>query len=137
MEGGDHALFRARMSLDGSLYVAAMLTDSMLMTDDVTFTARLGKACLLDGLIGWDLLDDEGVPIPCTREVLESGRLSWSETLEGLAEKAAGLYGEEALAPLVRAATSMRKDAASSGTGQTESLTSRTQRRSSKPRRRS
>lgn len=134
---GDVALFRPRLTLEGSLEVAAMLANTDLLADESRFMARLGKICLTDGLVWWNLQDDEGKPIPVSRAVLESGALSWDETLEPLANKAADLYGEEALRPLARMADSTRPVAPSSESGPTRPSTSRNRASSSKGRTRS
>lgn len=134
---GDVALFRPRLTLDGSLEVASILANTDLLTDESRFMARLGKICLVDGLVWWNLQDDEGKPIPLSRAVLESGALSWDGTLEPLANHAADKYGEEALRPLARMAALGKQAATSSPRGRTGPSTSRSPRSSSKPRTRS
>lgn len=134
---GDVALFRPRMTLEGSLEVTAMLSDTDLLSNEARFMARLGKICLTDGLVWWNLQDDQGNPVPLSRAVLESGALSWEETLEPLANKAADLYGEEALRPLARMADSASPVASSSENGPTQPSTSPSRRSSSKGRTRS
>ena len=134
---GDVALLRPRLTLEGSLEVASMLTNTDLLSDEARFLSRLGAICLWDGLLWWNLQDDDGQPIPVSREVLRSGALDWGETLEPLANKAADLYGEEALRPLARMAASTKEVATSSGSGRTGRSTSPTSTRSSSPRKRS
>ena len=76
----------------------------------------LGMVYLTDGLIRWDLLDDEGQPVPLS--AIQDGSLDWNTTLMPLANEADALYQESVLAPFRRA-----KARKSSPSGQTDDST--------------
>ena len=49
--------------------------------------------------MSWNLVDEDGEPVPVTREALEE--LRWEDAYE-LADRADDLYGAQVLAPLLK-----------------------------------
>lgn len=114
---GDKAWLRPRLTAEGGLhatYLAQTATE-----ESATYTA-LGMAFLVDGLVRWTLLDDEGQPVPTDEATLRSGSIDWDGTLATIAERGFALYTESVVNPLQRG----RK--APSRRGRTEASTSPT-----------
>lgn len=85
---------------------------------------KLGMAYAIHGIAQWDLLDEHGKPVPVNAATV--GAIKWTE-IEPVADKAATLYSEEVLVPLVARLSKF------SPRGRTAGSTSRKP-RSSKPR---
>ncbi len=86
---------------------------------------HLGRAYAEHGIVNWTFLDDDGEPVPCTKENIS--RLSWA-VIYPVAERGDTLYAEELLAPL------RDRPLKSSPSGRTARSTSATKRTTS-PRR--
>lgn len=91
---GDFAYLKPKA--DVSIGLAAHQVISM-GGDPVRIQVGLGKAYLTYGVVRWDILGENGRPAP-VEATLET--LDWADVME-VAEKAADLYGESVLAPLV------------------------------------
>jgi hypothetical protein len=92
-----------------------------------TVTEKLGRLYVERGVVRWSFVDDGGEPVPVTRALL--GRLNW-DAIFPIANKAAELYSEALVRPLVAQASK------SSSNGHTAPSTSPKSRRSpSRPRR--
>lgn len=94
--GEDVALLRPRLLPGDAMAALAALDPSH---DEATIQRDLGMAFLRGGLIGWNILDDEGDAIPIY--AIDNGALDWDTTLRPVAERAADLYTEGLLRPLV------------------------------------
>lgn len=86
---------------------------------------KLGMAYCIHGIAAWDLLDEHGKPVPVNAATVQA--IKWSE-IEPVADKAATLYSEEVLVPLVARLSKFSRP------GRTAGSTS-ARPRSSKPRR--
>lgn len=92
--GGDTVHLRPALDVGGGLLVAGALSD-----DDGTIVERLGRAYLVAGIVSWTFTDARGEPVPVTpRNIL---RLRFSGPMVDVADKAASLYGDTVLTPLV------------------------------------
>lgn len=85
--------------------------------DPVALARVLGLIFLADGLVRWDIRDDDGAPIPLAAAL--DGSLSWEETVYPIADEADRLYAESVLAPFRKV-----KVPTSSPTGPTDDSTS-------------
>jgi len=120
---GDVADLRPFLDYSGGAEALAAIQSVLFDTD--RFAEVLGPVFIRRGVVGWNLLDDEGDPVPVTREALDA--LRWEDAYE-LADKADDLYGGQVLAPLVK------RMPASSKNGQTNASTRPARKRSPKPR---
>ena len=84
---------------------------------------KLGVSYAIHGIAAWDLLDEHGKSLPINAATVQA--IKWTE-IEPVADKAAELYAEEVLVPLVA------RLSRSSRTGQTAGSTSATRRTSTK-----
>lgn len=64
--------------------------------------AVLARVYLRQGVIGWNLVDEEGEPVPATPRAVEE-RLTWGSGGMEVVNKADELYAEDLFAPLVAA----------------------------------
>lgn len=113
---GDFAYLRPRLTAQGGITATTIMNTS---TDARAAMVDLGMAFLTDGLLRWDLLDDDGEPIPCDEATLRGGALSWEETLLPIAEEAHRLYMDSVLHPFRTA-----RESISSRSGPTADSTS-------------
>ena len=120
---GDVAELRPFLDYPGGAEALAAIQSVLFDTD--RFAEVLGPVFIRRGVVGWNLLDDEGDPVPVTREALDA--LRWEDAYE-LADKADDLYGGQVLVPLVK------RMPASSKNGQTNASTRPARKRSPKPR---
>ena len=97
---GDHAALRPRLTARGGLLATSILNNAPTAGVQQTMT-DLGMCFLEDGLLSWDLLDDDGKPVPLD---LRSGALAW-ETLLPIANAANDIYIDSVLAPFQKATT--------------------------------
>ena len=121
----DEAWFRPRLTVAGGMEASGIVGGAASYPSTGALGRDLGMVYLTDGLLRWNILDDKGKPIPCTREVLESGALDWDTTLLPLADGAADLYSESVMRPLVERAEALREAAEKAqATEQSEDSTS-------------
>ncbi len=93
---GDMAHLRPRLTPPAGIAATTLINEA---TDAIKLNVELGMLFLTDGLLRWDLLDDEGDPVPCDGDTLRGGAISWDETLLPIADRAAELYTESVLRP--------------------------------------
>lgn len=120
---GDIAELRPYLDYAGGAEALAAIKS---VGDDTARLAEvLGPVFIRRGVVAWNLIDEDGEPIPVTREALDG--LRWEDAYE-LADRADDLYGVQVLAPLVRRMNG------SSKTGPTSGSTRPRKTRSQKPR---
>jgi hypothetical protein len=96
---GDKAWLRPRLTPEGGYRATSILVTAI----DADQTAgALGMTYLVDGLVRWTLLDDEGKPVRTDEAFLHSGALDWDTTLWPIMEQAATLYSDSVMSPLLR-----------------------------------
>jgi len=94
---GDVAELRPYLDYPGGAEALAAIQS---VADDTSrFAEVLGPIFIRRGVVAWNLLDEDGEPVPVTREALDA--LRWEDAYE-LADKADDIYGGQVLAPLVR-----------------------------------
>ena len=118
---GDVAELRPYLDYPGGAEALAAIQS--VGDDTARFAEVLGPVFIRRGVVAWNLLDEDGEPIPVTREALDS--LRWEDAYE-LADRADDIYGGQVLAPLVK------RMATSSPTGQTARSTRRPRKSSPK-----
>lgn len=111
---GDVVELRSELDLDGGLAVLSEFTSE----SKTSIVERLGRAYLRWGVSSWTFVDENGAPIPVTPERIS--RLRWSGAVYRLADRAAELYGEAVLNPLVN------RESGSSPSGRSDDSTSPT-----------
>ena len=118
---GDIAELRPYLDYPGGAEALAAIQS--VGDDTARFAEVLGPVFIRRGVVAWNLLDEDGEPVPVTREALDS--LRWEDAYE-LADKADDIYGGQVLAPLVK------RMATSSPTGRTNGSTRRPRKSSPK-----
>jgi hypothetical protein len=94
---GDVAELRPYLDYPGGAEALAAIQS---VADDVArFAEVLGPIFIRRGVVAWNLLDEDGEPVPVTNDALDA--LRWEDAYE-LADKADDIYGGQVLAPLVR-----------------------------------
>lgn len=132
---GDFAYLKPQADLELGLaanQVVAQTVDSTMkngssLTPDQALEAmqiKLGMSYAVHGIASWDRLDEHGKPLEIN--VVTVGSIPWAE-IESVAEKAAVLYADEVLRPLVDRLSRLSR------TGRTRGSTS-AKRTGSKPR---
>ncbi len=96
-EEGDIAYLRPYLDYRGGAAVMAAIGKTE--KEPERFAELVGPVYIERGVTGWNLLDEEGQPVPCTPEALDA--LRWEDAFE-LAQKADDLYGQQVLSPLVK-----------------------------------
>lgn len=104
-EDGDKAWLRPRLLPEDGLTALSMFQSGRgeLATEEEAVDAlagRLGLHWVISGLLRWNLLDDDGEPIPADETTLRSGGLDWEDTLLPIAEAGDRLYSPSVLVPL-------------------------------------
>jgi hypothetical protein len=122
---GDVVFLAPKLSLAGGL---AADFDIRKAAGDGTFLAQLWQVTFVKhGAVGWNLVDEQGEPVPFdVNALLEDYTLA-----REVAEKADELYGESVMRPL------LQRLRTTSQTGRTNGSTSATRRSTTKPRARS
>lgn len=106
---GDTVWLRKELTPDGALEVTATFGEPDLK-------AAMSWAFVLNGVVAWTFLDEQGKPLPCTREYIRL--LKW-DYIWIIAQAASDLgYTESLMRPLVATAST------SSRNGQMTELTS-------------
>ena len=96
---GDHAYLRPRLTAEGGAAAYQAVLNNH--TDGEALAGTLGRIFLLDGIVKWDPLDDDGKPISI--EAAIDGVVDWTDTLLPIADKADELYAESVLRPFLKA----------------------------------
>lgn len=118
---GDTVFLRPELDPGGGM--AVMRVAATGDGDTASIEERLGRAYLVWGIVSWTFVDEEGKPVPCTRENIR--KLRWNDATYAIADKASDLYGD-ALDPLVTAVNRLALTTSSSRNGRTTPPTSRT-----------
>jgi hypothetical protein len=118
---GDTVTFKPRLSFDEN--VAAL--SAIFSGDGVGNANKAWGVYLRHGVVAWNLLDDEGKPVPLTSEALEA--LPFEDQFE-IGDRGDDVYAAVVLAPLRRRTNS------SSESGPTTDGSPRPTKRSSRPR---
>jgi hypothetical protein len=110
---GDVAYLRPYLDYPGGAEALRAIGDTQ---DDGLdhFREYVNPVLIRRGVVSWNLLDADGLPVPVTREALDE--LRWEDAYL-LGEKAQDTYGDQILAPLVKAISTSLQD------GQTEPST--------------
>lgn len=90
-EDGDVVYLAPHLGLRGGLAVEAAMTEP-------DATVAVSMALIEHNVLGWSKTDERGDPIPVTSASIEE-HLPWARGGEIVANKAAGLYLEDAFAP--------------------------------------
>lgn len=122
---GDVVYLAPQLSMPGGMAAQAAINEGI--KDSMVMQERLAAIWTRFGIVGWNLLDERGQPIPVTAENIAAA-LPYGKGGRLVADKADDLYAEDILAPLVQRLESI------SGTGPTNGSTSRTRRSTAKPR---
>lgn len=113
---GDTVTYAARLDFDASARALGALFDG----DGTPSAQKAFHIYLHNGPITWNLLDEDGSPVPLTREALDG--LPFADQYE-IADYGDTLYAGTVLSPLVR------RTSASSATGPTTSTSPRRSKR--------
>lgn len=114
---GDKAWLRPRLTAKGGMTATYLIVNND--GDPTRLSRDLGMCFLVDGLVRWNLLDEDGNPIPTDEDTLTSGALDWDSTLLPIANAANDVYQESVLRPFRPA-----KALESSPSGPTDASTS-------------
>jgi hypothetical protein len=117
---GDVVYLAPALSMAGGMAAQAAISEGF--TDTLKLQELLATIWCRYGVTGWNLLDEDGQPIPVNADNI--GRaLPYGKGGRLVAEKADDLYAEDILAPLVQRLSN------TSPTGRTNGSTSRTRKR--------
>jgi hypothetical protein len=94
---GDVAYLRPYLDYAGGAEALAAIQKSN--ADPILMPQLLGPVFIRRGVADWNLLDEDGDPVPVTDEALDA--LRWEDAYD-LADKADDIYGGQVLAPLVK-----------------------------------
>lgn len=94
---GDVAMLRPYLDYPGGAEALAAIAKSDGTEGGIA--QFIGPVYIRRGVVSWNVLDDDGKPVPVTPEALDA--LRWEDAYE-LADKADDLYGGQVLAPLVK-----------------------------------
>lgn len=117
----DHDTVYLRAELDPAGGFAAMAAINAAQVNPDVLQERIGRAYAEHGIVDWTFLDDDGEPVPVTKENIR--RLSW-DVIYPIADKGDDIYAEALLRPLVA------RRLKSSPNGRTARSTSATRKRS-------
>lgn len=106
---GDSVELNAELDLKAGFGVVTALAEE----GDGSAVERLGRAYLKAGIVSWTFVEEGGAPVPVTPENID--RLRWSGGTYLLADRAADLYGEAILSPLVRRVSASSPNGRSAG----------------------
>ena len=112
-ETGDRAFLRPRLTPEGGMAASYVLAQMQKGDGLVDYMRTMGMVLLEDGLIRWDVQDDDGEPAPTDRMSLRSGMYDYDETLKPIVDRCFELYEETVLHPLEAMVESQKKRPAS------------------------
>jgi hypothetical protein len=131
-EDGDVVELRERLGLAQGVQVQTVIVAARQQEQPVeVITGLLSEAYIRVGVSGWNLTDEQGKPLPVTRQTIEDRLLSDFSIGSIVSDRADTLYAETVVTPLVQAAAN------SSPTTTTNGSTSARNGGSRKPRTRS
>lgn len=120
---GDFAYLKPQADLEVGLAAHQVVNNSVQSTrqNGSSLTAeqalelmqiQLGKAYTIHGIKRWDRLDEHGQPLEINAATVD--QLSWSQ-IKDVADKAAQLYSEEVLIPLVESLSRLSRSGQTNG----------------------
>ena len=115
----DEAFLRPRLTAAAGIEATSIISNAGGKGPGVVGRA-LGMGYLVDGLLSWNILDDDSEPIPATEEMLESGRLDWEDTLLPIADAASDQYSDSVINPLAARVEAAKAASTSSRNGRTK-----------------
>lgn len=122
---GDHAYLRPRLSPEGGMAAAFVLTELEKGDTLVDYMRVMGMVLIEDGLVAWDVLDDDGEPAPFDKASIRSGMYDYESTLKPIIDRAFELYEASVMRPLQQMAQRQKSEAStSSNSGPTPGPTS-------------
>jgi hypothetical protein len=132
-DDGDIARFRPHLNYVGGVALVAAFQAGQVAaaTGDIEGLATyVGPAYLRHGMVGWNLLDAEGNPVPfdAAKAVDE---LPFGDAL-GLVERADDLYGKAVLDPLAQRTANSSRRGRTNGNSQTSEIPTSSPRRPSR-----
>ena len=95
---GDFVYLAPVMSAPGGMAAQAAINDGF--ADSIRLQEMLWRVYRDHGIVSWNLLDDEGEPVPITPENLELA-LPYGKGGRAISEVADGLYSEDILTPFL------------------------------------
>lgn len=116
---GDIAELRPYLDYAGGAEALAAIRQ--VADEPLRFPEVLGPIFIRRGVVAWNVVDEDGDPVPVTDQALNE--LRWEDAYE-LADRADDIYGGQVLTPLVKRMGSSTKN------GRTAASTSRPRRRS-------
>lgn len=93
---GDTVWLRSELTPEGGF--AALAAMRAAGTDTNELERLIGRVYAEYGIVEWTFLDEDGEPVPCTREMIAA--LNW-DAIYPIAEKGDNIYSEGILRPLV------------------------------------
>jgi hypothetical protein len=141
----DTIYLRPKLGLSGGVALQGLLLRTIKESPQLGFDADLlggimSEGYLVNGIVGWTLVDEDGQPVPVTPQTIGNKLLLDFEVAEPIASMADDLYYEPVLAPLLKklsislqtSPTSASISATKKSRAKTASRPSRSTRRSSK-----
>ena len=117
------------LSMAGGMAANAAITEGM--TDALRLQELLAQVWLRHGVVGWNLVDDDGTDLPLNATTV-SAALPYGKGGRLVAERADDLYAEDILAPLVaRLQTTSKRGLTNGSTSTPRRSTRKRQSRSS------
>jgi hypothetical protein len=100
---GDEVYLRSKLGLAaGTTLQRRIVEANQERADNAELTGRLAESYLLIGVVGWNLVDAKGKPVPVTPETIKTHLLDDFERSAPVADAADALYMGPVLLPLVK-----------------------------------
>ena len=138
---GDTVFLRPKLGLGGGVALQSLLlgylrevNEGKRILDWEEITGILSEGYLLNGVSSWTLLDEDGKPVPVTRQTIGEQLLDDFTLSSAVGSVADGLYYDPVLAPLL---TKLSESSTSSQTSKSTSATGKSKGKTAKPRSRS
>lgn len=119
---GDLVYLAPRLSMAGGMAAQGVIADAM--GDTIRLQELLADLWVRYGVIGWNLVDERGEPMPLTPENVAAA-LPYGKGGRLVAERADDLYAEDILAPLVERAGKLSSRGSTTSTPRATSATRR------------
>lgn len=103
---GDLVYLAPRLSMAGGMAAQGVISEAA--GDPIKLQELLASLWLRYGVVGWNLTDDDGRPVPVNESTLTAA-LPYGKGGRLVAERADDLYAEDILAPLVERAEKLSK----------------------------
>jgi hypothetical protein len=123
----DTIYLRPKLGLSGGVALQGLLLRMIKEAPDTGIDADLlggfmSEGYLVNGIVGWTLVDENGQPVPVTPQTITEKLLGDFEVAEPIASLADSLYYEPVLSPLL---SKLRSSLQSSPTNSSTSVTKR------------